>query len=71
MGITNPMFASRTVEDNPTAIIQVVYTRPPVKQRLNPLEEPNKLVGYYDPTSGTVELFVTSPGGDYYLRVTG
>ena len=71
MGITNPMFSSRTVEDQPTAIIQVVYTRPPMKQRLDPPEEGNKLVGYYDASSGTVELFVTSPGGDYYLRVTG
>ena len=71
MGINNPMFSSRTVEDNPTAVIQVVYTRPPVKQRLDPKLPGNMLVGYYDSSSGTVELFCTSPAGDYYLRVTG
>ena len=71
MGINNPMFSSRSVTEEPTAIIKVVYVRPPVKQKLDPVEEGNKLVGYYDSTSGTVELFITSAGGDYYLRVTG
>jgi len=71
MGINNPMFSTRTVEDEPTAVIQVVYTRPPLRTKLDPAEPGNMLVGYYNPNYGAVELFITSPAGDYYLRVTG
>lgn len=71
MGISNPMFSSRTVEDEPTAIIKVVYTRPVLNAELNPREPGNMLVGYYNSTYGAVELFITSPAGDYYLNVTG
>lgn len=71
MPINKPSFTTQSVTQNPVAIIKMSPSRPPVRTKLDPPELPNMLVGYYNPQNQTVELFCTSPAGDYYFRVTG
>ena len=61
MAIEKPSFSTRSLEYQPETVIQLVPMRPRTKTLLDPAVEPNRLVGYYDISSGTVELFVSAP----------
>lgn len=71
MGINKPAFYSSSAEYTPQTIVQFLGARPPVQTPLATRVEGNRLVGFYDPSKGVVELFVSAPDGSYWMRVSG
>lgn len=71
MGIEKPAFYTSSLEYEPQVVIQFTSLRPSALSVLDTPVEANRLVGYYDPIKGVVELFVSAPDGSYWMRVTG
>lgn len=69
MAINRSFISTQDITQNTSVVIQLVSSRPDVNAFLQTPVEPNILMGYYDPTRGVVELYVTDQAGRRYLRV--
>ena len=70
MAINNTMFSSVPLSQAEKVVIQIVQRRPDVT---NPIQGgpdyPGRMVGFYNPTSRRVELYIVAGGGNYWIRV--
>lgn len=71
MTINSPAFYSSSAEFDPQTVIELLGARPVPRQVLTTPVEANRLAGFYDPAKGFVELFVSSPDGTFWMRVSG
>lgn len=64
MAINRVSLTSQSITENTDAVIDIRYTAPPgTFEQLNPAEPPGKLIGYYDGTNNTVQLYVVDGSG--------
>ena len=69
MGINNAQFSAQPIEQNQDVAIELLQARPDVSAVLTTPVTPNKLVGYYDAFTDTVELYVVNNTGYRYLKI--
>ena len=69
MAINPSGFASVAVAESDNLTVSLLPTRPVEFQVLANPVAPGRLVGYFNPQGGFVELYVASQGGNYYIRV--
>ena len=69
MVINTPSIGSNPIQDNPEMIIGFLPERPQLGNFFAPAQTPSKMVGYYDPVTDRVELYVVDARGTKYLRV--
>jgi len=50
--------------------IEMLQEPPTINKKFRPFRTPGQLVGYYNGSTGSVELFLVSADGDSFLRVT-
>jgi hypothetical protein len=69
MAINRTSLSSQSIQTNTDSVIEIVYTRPDVNSVLQTPEVPGKLLGFYNGSTGFVELYVIDKSGLRYLPV--
>jgi len=69
MALNPSSIASQAVPTMGLAVLEMVSSRPDPRVENVPPEPPGKVVGYYDGVQDKVELFVSSPGGTFWIEV--
>jgi len=69
MTINRTSIAAEPITENTKVGIKLLLTRPSVTDSLVTPIDPNVMFGYYDPTRGVVELYMSDPSGYRYLKV--
>jgi len=69
MTINRTSLTSESVQTNTDAIIEVRNTAPQTGVDLDPPDIPGRLLGYYNGSTGFVELYVVSPDGKRLLEI--
>ena len=70
MAINPSQLAAQPIYTNYDVTIQMLSQRPKVGAYNTTADTPNKLVGYYDGFSDSVELYIVDATGYRYLRVS-
>jgi len=69
MAINRSFVGTQDISTVTNATIEIVDVRPDTNALLDPLETPNRLVGYYSSDIDGVELYVVDRSGLRWLRV--
>ena len=69
MAINRVNISSRSIEDTRNVTIQVLNVKPDINAILDPPEPPGKLVGFYNGSTGYVELYVVASSGTRLLKI--
>lgn len=69
MPIEPAAFASVSLSSAGRAVIEILNQPPNTTSQINPPETPGKLVGYYNPTTDKVQLYIASSAGVFWIRV--
>lgn len=69
MAIQKPSFSTNDGFEGARTVIPLLASRPQPYNAIDPPVRPNSLVGFFDPSRGAVELYVSSPDGSFYMRV--
>ena len=70
MAINGISLTAESVTINTDAVIEMVYTEPLFGEILDPPLTPNVLIGYYNGSTGVVNLYVVDNSGLRLLRVS-
>ena len=70
MAINPSQLGTAAAEDNNLATVEFLQTRPLPGEYLSTEVTPNKLFGYYDGFTDTVEIYIADATGRRYLRVS-
>jgi len=69
MAINPSQLGTAAAEDNNLATVEFLLTRPQAGVYNQTPQIPNKLFGYYDGLTDTVEIYISDATGYRYLRV--
>lgn len=69
MAINPSQFGATPVDQNYDVAVQMLAQRPEANRPQETADTPNKLVGYYDPFSDRVELYIVDDTGFRYLKI--
>lgn len=68
MAIIGPSIGSKPLAEAAIVNVEIVGTRPNENIANNPPLASGRMVGFYNQSTGRVELYVTSTGGLYWVR---
>ena len=69
MAINRSFVSTQDISTVTNTTIELVGTRPNLDVLNDPVETPNRMVGYHDSVSDSVELYVVDRSGLRWLRV--
>lgn len=69
MAINRSSLSSQSISDNTESIIEIRESRPNTDTFLDPPDVPGRLIGYFNGSTGFVELYVVSGSGLNLLRI--
>jgi hypothetical protein len=69
MAINSASFTSVDVENMQKMVLGLTSARPDLNATNDPPRTPGEMVGYYNPGTDKVELFVASAGGLFWREV--
>lgn len=69
MAINRSLLGSESIKTNTDSVIEVRTTEPDVFEILDPPDIPGRLVGYYNGSSGFVELYIVDGSGLRLLKI--
>jgi hypothetical protein len=69
MAINPPGIGSVDVRENNTLSMEIVTTRPSLTEILAVARQPGQLIGFYNGSTGLVELYTVDFSGIRYLKV--
>jgi hypothetical protein len=69
MSINPTSISSQSIKENTDVVIEIVYTRPSLTETFDPPEIPGRIIGYYNGSSGFMELYVFNRSGTGLLQV--
>ena len=70
MAINPVSMTSESVMTNTDAIIEVVYAEPNLSILLDPPSTPGRILGFFNGSTGVVNLYMVDNSGLQLLRVT-
>lgn len=69
MAIESTVLTTASVTTNTTVVIEMLSSRPIIGAVFTPARPVGQLCGYYDATSGRVDLYVVGSSGIRFLKV--
>ena len=69
MGINRTSFSAQDITQNYNVAIKMVSTKPDTTEYMDTAVEPNVMVGFYNDTTNSVELYVADASGHRYIKV--
>jgi hypothetical protein len=70
MAINPAGFQSTKIEDAEHVCVRMLESAPETLTTLSQAVAPNELVGFYNSTTGYVELYVSSDDGTFYYKLS-
>jgi hypothetical protein len=70
MAINPPQIGSSSIKTNYDFSIEILTQRPYPGVAFTPNRPVGQVVGYYDPSSDSVELYIVNQSGNKFLRIS-
>lgn len=69
MAINPALFDSQPISENTDVTIELLTVRPDPGAYMATAVKPNRLVGYYDSFTDSVELYISDNSGHRYMKI--
>lgn len=70
MSINPAQFSAQPIEENYDVTIEILPERPDTLEYLETPVVPNRIVGFYNPLTDRVDLYITDGIGRRYLKIS-